>query len=64
MSSVTRDRKKYGAPTIYSEAQRQKEAKSLREAEQGYYRACDHRRESLNEGSDVGRVYPLIEDDQ
>lgn len=33
MASVTRDRKKYGAPTVYSDATRKKKAKELREEE-------------------------------
>jgi hypothetical protein len=62
--SVTRDRKKYGAPTVYSNRKLLADIEAMKESDQAFYRAWDHRRESLNEGSDVGRVYPLIEEDQ
>jgi hypothetical protein len=59
MPSVTRDRKKYGAPTVYSEAKRQKEARELREYDMEYYRSIDERLNNV-----CSRVEPLIEDDQ
>ncbi len=63
MPSVTRDRKKYGAPSIYSDKARQEARKALAEDNQRFYRDRDPRFAGDN-GYHVGRVKPLIEDEQ
>jgi hypothetical protein len=61
MPSVTRDRKKYGAPTVYTEAERAKERQRLREMEIAFYRELDPR--LAGDYYHAGRLNPLIEDE-
>lgn len=62
MTSVSRDKKKYGAPTVFSKETREKLAKREREEEATYYINNDPRRTADN-GYHHGKMRPLIEDE-
>ncbi len=57
--SVTRDKKKYGAPTVYSDKKREKEKAELRERELQEQLSKD-----LNEGRLIyGRRMPKLDEE-
>lgn len=59
MASVTRDKKKYGNPTIYNDTKRKKDKEELRESELQEQLSND-----LNEGRlNHGRRLPIINDE-
>lgn len=66
MTSVTRDKRKYGAPTTGSRQAREKRERTDR----GFARLTEHQRDlargrkELNWDGDGSRIMPLIEEDE
>jgi hypothetical protein len=61
MANVTRDKKKYGAPTVYSKKKREEKERQEREEEMHRQRTRDisnKRRDAWN-----GRVLPILDDE-
>lgn len=65
MPSVTRDKKKYGAPTVYGDtAENRKRRADERERERAEEMRLDNiARKHGNEFYSTGRVRPLIDDE-
>lgn len=62
MPSVTKDRKKYGAPSIYSQKAREERETKDREDTKRFYNDHDPRLRGDN-GYRGGRAAPLIEEE-